>query len=53
MHMHEYAAACLGEVAFMKNDEFCDICDELGIMVWQDFMFAGGMYPATPGSWKM
>ena len=26
-------------------DWFYDICDTLGIMVWQDFMFAGTTYP--------
>ncbi|SHM06205.1 beta-mannosidase [Chryseobacterium polytrichastri] len=29
-----------------EDDEFYKACDENGIMVWQDFMFAGSFYPS-------
>jgi beta-mannosidase len=33
---------------YYPDDAFFEACDELGIMVWQDFMFACAMYPGDP-----
>ncbi|KAM0231471.1 hypothetical protein ACHAPO_008581 [Fusarium lateritium] len=32
----------------VESDTFFDICDREGILVWQDFLFACGNYPASP-----
>jgi len=30
---------------YYESEEFYNLCDELGLMVWQDFMFGGAMVP--------
>jgi beta-mannosidase len=30
---------------FYETDDFYDLCDELGLMVWHDFIFGGAMVP--------
>jgi beta-mannosidase len=31
-----------------ENKVFYDLCDQMGIMIWQDFMFGCGIYPSYP-----
>ena len=37
---------------YYESDEFFDIADELGLLVWQDFMFGGGMQPVYDDAFR-
>jgi beta-mannosidase len=37
---------------YYESDDFYDLADELGLLVWQDFMFGGGMQPAYDDAFR-
>jgi beta-mannosidase len=37
---------------YYESNDFFDLADELGLLVWQDFMFGGGMPPAYDDAFR-
>lgn len=37
---------------YYESDAFYAMADELGLMIWQDFMFGGGVVPAFDGAFR-
>ena len=37
---------------YYESDAFFDLADELGLMVWQDFMYGGGMQPGYDAGFR-